>query len=336
MALENAHTLVEAADRSSIFMARQTASRLADRAGFDEEDSHRVGLVATELASNVVKHAGGRGRLLLRATVDPVAEVELLSVDSGPGMVDVSRSMVDGHSTAGSAGQGLGAVQRLGDDFDIFSQHGQGTVVLSRVRAGRATPPETAFHASGLAVSMPGQDVCGDAWLVQQGRGRTLVTVMDGLGHGEQALAAAQAGIAAAVAAPGGTALDVLTDIHRALRHTRGAAGSVIAVDFGAKTVAVAGLGNIATAIVGPSTARQGVSLGGILGHEARLMREYLYPWPTDALLVVHSDGLISHWSLDAYPGLRRRHPAVICGVLYRDFQRGRDDVVVVVGRAAA
>jgi hypothetical protein len=50
----------------------------------------------------------------------------------------------------------------------------------------------------------------------------------------------------------------------------------------------------------------------------------------------MHSDGLISHWSLDAYPGLRLRQPALVAAVLYRDFQRGRDDVTVVVGRNAA
>jgi hypothetical protein len=49
----------------------------------------------------------------------------------------------------------------------------------------------------------------------------------------------------------------------------------------------------------------------------------------------MHSDGLSSHWSLDPYPGLRLRHPALIAAVLYRDFSRHRDDVTVLVGREA-
>ena len=60
-------------------------------------------------------------------------------------------------------------------------------------------------------------------------------------------------------------------------------------------------------------------------------------------LRVVHADalsceidGLVSHWSIDAYPGLRARHPAIVAAVLYRDFNRGRDDVTVVVGRELA
>jgi hypothetical protein len=49
--------------------------------------------------------------------------------------------------------------------------------------------------------------------------------------------------------------------------------------------------------------------------------------------MVMFSDGLASHWSLDDYPGLRQRHPTLIAAVLYRDFSRRRDDVTVVVAR---
>jgi hypothetical protein len=47
--------------------------------------------------------------------------------------------------------------------------------------------------------------------------------------------------------------------------------------------------------------------------------------------LVLYSDGLTTHWDLNAYPGLISRHPSLIAGVLYRDFNRGNDDVSVVV-----
>ena len=50
----------------------------------------------------------------------------------------------------------------------------------------------------------------------------------------------------------------------------------------------------------------------------------------------MHSDGLTTHWRLDPYPGLATRHPAVIAAVLYRDFNRGHDDVTVLVAREAA
>jgi hypothetical protein len=97
-----------------------------------------------------------------------------------------------------------------------------------------------------------------------------------------------------------------------------------------------AGVGNISASIVNNGSVRQAVSHNGTLGHQARVFREYSYPWSKESLLVMYSDGLGTHWSLSNYPGLHLRHPAVIAGVLYRDFNRGRDDVTVVVARQAA
>ena len=68
----------------------------------------------------------------------------------------------------------------------------------------------------------------------------------------------------------------------------------------------------------------------------ARRIQSFGYPMERGTVAVLHSDGLTSSWSLDAYPGLLTRDPALIAGVLYRDFVRGRDDVTVVVAKAAA
>jgi hypothetical protein len=84
----------------------------------------------------------------------------------------------------------------------------------------------------------------------------------------------------------------------------------------------------------GPAWA-SGSAHNGIAGHEARRIHEFSYPFPDDGLLVLHSDGLKSQWSLDGYPGLAERDPALIAGILFRDFNRGRDDVTVVVARVS-
>jgi hypothetical protein len=65
-------------------------------------------------------------------------------------------------------------------------------------------------------------------------------------------------------------------------------------------------------------------------------INEFSYPWADGALLIMHSDGLGSRWQIERYPGLSDRHPALVAGVLYRDWSRGRDDVTVVAARPPA
>lgn len=331
------HLCLPIVDRSQVAAARHDAREAAVRAGFSETDAHRSGLIATELASNLIKHASKGGEILLRTRQTDGPGLELLALDRGPGIEDVARSLADGHSTTGTAGTGLGAVRRLADEFDIYSKPGQGTAVLARVRPDRLPVPRpAAMEIAGVSVAMTGEQVCGDGWITSADRGRVQVVLVDGLGHGAHAHDAAIAATDAAASSTIGSPVDALTAIHRAVRHTRGAAATVVSFEPRANVISVAGIGNVSAAIVGPVTVRRAVSLGGILGHDVRTFREYRYPWASDALLVMHSDGLTSHWSFDPYPGLRQRSPALAAAVLYRDFQRGRDDVTVVVGKAAA
>jgi hypothetical protein len=49
----------------------------------------------------------------------------------------------------------------------------------------------------------------------------------------------------------------------------------------------------------------------------------------------MHSDGISARWRADAYPGLAKAHPALVAGIIYRDFGRPRDDATVLVLRAS-
>ncbi|HKO59105.1 MAG TPA: serine/threonine protein kinase, partial [Thermoanaerobaculia bacterium] len=58
------------------------------------------------------------------------------------------------------------------------------------------------------------------------------------------------------------------------------------------------------------------------------------YPWSPSSILIMHSDGIGTSWTLDSYPGLTQRAPEIIAAVLFRDFCRGTDDATVVVAKA--
>jgi serine/threonine protein phosphatase PrpC len=162
-----------------------------------------------------------------------------------------------------------------------------------------------------------------------------MLLVADGLGHGPDAHAAAREAVRLFHGSRQSEPVAVLEALHAGLRATRGAAVGIAGIDLGRSTVRYAGVGNIAGSILSRGGTRSLVSHNGVAGHEARRIAEFSYPFPDGALLVLHSDGLSSRWSLDPYPGLAERHPALVAGVLYRDFKRGRDDVTVVVARAS-
>ncbi len=75
------------------------------------------------------------------------------------------------------------------------------------------------------------------------------------------------------------------------------------------------------------------VSHNGIVGYELRHATEFKYPWPPNVTFIMHSDGLTSRWKLDTHPGLIARHPAIIAGVLLRDYRRPNDDLTILVAR---
>jgi anti-sigma regulatory factor (Ser/Thr protein kinase) len=329
----HAHQTVRVVEASQPSLVRSTARTLADRAGFQETDSYRAGIVATELATNLVKHSTG-GEVLVRAAAEAVPQVELIAIDRGPGIADVAAALADGQSTAGSNGTGLGAIRRLSDDFDIHSAMRHGTVVWVRLRAGRVPAPREPFAIAGISVAKSGETECGDAWAVHQRPGSVVALVADGLGHGHYAAEASRAAIESLHTGSYRDCASTLEAVHLALRHTRGAAAAILEIDLPGRVVKFAGVGNVTGTLLGHGAVRrQTVTHNGTLGHRATHFREYSYPWDPQGLLVMHSDGLASHWSLDSYPGLRARHPAIVAGVLYRDFNRARDDVTVVVGR---
>lgn len=328
----NTHLRFAVTERSQPGGVRAAARDLAAAAGFDETDEYRAGLVVTELATNLVKHARD-GVVLLRAL--PGTELEVISIDRGPGISDLTASLTDGHSTSGSPGTGLGAIRRLSDDFDIYTQRDRGTIVVARLRAKRAIRQGRTFSVGGVSVSKPDEAVCGDAWHVRYDGDGAVVLVVDGLGHGPLAADAARIAVDSFVQVPLANPADTLQTLHAALRPTRGAAAAIAEIRPRHRVVRFAGVGNVAGQVALNGGGRSMVSLNGTLGHVARGFREYSYPWGEDAVLVMSSDGLGTHWSFDDYRGILRHDPAVVAAALYRDQSRGRDDVTVVVAMEA-
>ena len=91
---------------------RSAALAMAERLGFGETRAEELAVAVTEAASNLVKHARA-GAMMLRAEAGgAVPGIEMVTVDAGPGITDVPAAALDGTSTAGTLGIGLGAIRR--------------------------------------------------------------------------------------------------------------------------------------------------------------------------------------------------------------------------------
>lgn len=324
-------------DATCVAEARREAIEHARALEWNDLARGQVALVATEIATNLTKHARSGAVIMNSANRADLTRLELVSVDQGPGITDIERSLDDGFSTGGSSGTGLGAIRRMARSLEVYSTPTKGTVLVAEMEQGHgsAASGRETFAVGGVSVQRLGERVSGDTWDVHPVNGGIAVLVVDGLGHGPFAADAAQAAVLAFRRAGSSGPQQVMGSLHDALRGTRGAAAALALIDPSTGVVRYCGIGNISAAIVEGTQRRNLVSHNGTLGHQIGTMAEFTYPWRQGASLVMHSDGVSARWGTEEWPGLWHRSPSLAAGVIYRDWRRERDDATVVVVRSA-
>ena len=302
---------------------------VAQTLGFDEEERSNIGIVATEAATNMLLHAR-EGELVVCpfSSVDG-AWLDLIALDAGPGISDVSRAMEDGYSSTGTAGQGMGAIQRISEASSLYSALGKGTAYWSRFSHGKI--PSTA-NVGIVNLPIKGEAIPGDSYLVLERNGSTIYMVVDGLGHGAGATEAAMEAVASVEGHSEHQVTRTIERAHDALKKTRGAALSIAIFDSAKLTLTYAGVGNVSTVLVNASSSRSLVTQNGTLGAiMPRSIQQYVYQVEPGTTLIMFSDGLTSKVGPATYPGILNRPPGLLAGLLYRDFSRKRDDATVLV-----
>ena len=313
-------------DASAVAACRQAVQNMAERLRFPAARIGQLALAVTEAASNLHKHAE-QGSLLLCVNRDgPQPGIDLVTIDAGPGVRDVSAALRDGHSTAGTLGIGLGAIQRLADFADLYSRPGHGTSLVARFCV---SPPVSQPRWAGLIRPITGETECGDAYGVVPADGAVTAVLCDGLGHGPLAAAAAAAGVAAVLDDPAAEPAALLERVHRRMSGTRG--GAVGVVQVSGQLARFAGLGNVAASIVSDGQRKSMISIPGIAGVQARTIRQFEYDVPPGSAVIVHSDGVSSRWEAAALPALEARDPLLIAAVLLAEAGVHRDDAGVLV-----
>ena len=190
---------------------------------------------------------------------------------------------------------------------------------------------ESSLIVAGATRPLPGESSNGDAWHVDWHEGRCRVAIIDGLGHGAAAAQPANLAVRALAARP---ELDVEASLrlcHGALAGTRGAAISIASIDPIANNLTYSGVGNAEARLLTNGRMERLIAYRGIVGAVLPKVRSFAYALASDWMLVMHTDGIRSHFELDGLSEVQPTSAQTLADAILHDWARPTDDATVVV-----
>ncbi|MBW8686781.1 ATP-binding SpoIIE family protein phosphatase [Chitinophaga rhizophila] len=322
-------------DRSYLSLLKREVHRLSIQCGLPEKKVAEIDIVVAEIGSNIIKHAG-TGEVLVMLTDQPQPAIEIIAIDSGPGITELARMMQDGMSTSKTLGQGLGAIKRLSDFLQIYSVKGWGTILLSRfyIKPAEQYPPKPGPEIRTLLVPKPGEKVCGDGFFINPDKAGIRIFLGDGLGHGIEANKAVTAAISSFRYCLLPDLGEVLRQINEDVKRTRGLVGSIAIYNYRLRKWRLCGVGNIHTRMWTAAASKTYLPYNGIIGHNLpRTMneQEVEHGPGKEQILIMCSDGIKTRWEMMRYPGIFRYDMSILAAAIYKDNARKTDDMSVVI-----
>lgn len=329
-----AHASFEVKDRSYFAIIKKEIHAIAATGNFT---SHRLGeidIIVAEIVSNLIKHAGSGWLLVKLICEDDIGGIELISVDNGPGMTDITRMVADGVSTKNTLGHGLGAMKRLSDLFQVYSQKDWGTVILCRVfeqELPRFTKPPK-FKIKTLIIPKPGEEACGDAFAFKINDDSLQLFLGDGLGHGPEAAKAVSTALQSFENIEEKNPMELIRGINKEVKKTRGLVGTAATFNFDKKNWLLCGVGNIMTKIYSPAATKSYMAYNGIIGlNIPNTMNPQEVMYERGQYIILCSDGMKSRWDANQYIAIMRYDLSIVCAALFKDFSRHTDDFSIAV-----
>lgn len=322
-------------NESTLVVLRSKLFAIAKRLNIPDLRREDILLVAAELATNNIKHAGGRGMIQVWQQPGPV--LDIVSLDYGPGIVDIAQAEQDGFSTANTFGKGLGAIRRLSDESYFYSQpkgsgpmtKWSGTVFLARFHLGSDRKGSLGDGIGLFSRSLSDTRYNGDRIYLQREDGRLRWLHLDGLGHGEEAQSAT-ANLAAHVSHHADIE-SILDAVDRQLVPTRGAVAAICEIDTASNDLQMLGVGDMHARVCEKEEMQHIVFAPGILGREHRATSPFRLKLDKRSVVVTASDGIRRNWDAGNFVGLFNQHPQLIAYTLGNIMGRVSDDQSICV-----
>ena len=191
------------------------------------------------------------------------------------------------------------------------------------------------LHWGVATLALAGQRESGDLHLVRPLEGGACVAVVDGLGHGGEAAAAAKAAVATVERFAHEPPLSVVQRCHEALIGSRGVVMSIATFDAARGTMTWLGVGNVEGVLQHADWSERSarvslVTRGGIVGGELPAVQAAIVPVTPGDTLVFATDGVRQEFVADIS---LREPPQRLADQILARFGKGTDDALVLVAR---
>ena len=324
---------------AEVIAIRRIAKEMARDIGFNATDCEEISLVVSELASNITKYAQ-RGMVTITHILnDNRSGLMIEAEDDGEGF-NARTMMKDGVSTSETLGVGLGAVNRLMDEFEISprKEHAGTRIVCKRwlyndlhhgnSNHGKICP----FEFGVISRPKPGETVNGDTHIIKHIHGATLVGVIDGVGHGERAHHAANIARQYIERHTESPLLDIFRGVDRACIGTRGVVMALAVFDWTQGTFRFASVGNIDMKVFNHDREKlKFVTRRGVIGKFAPPPVVTENKWQAGDKIALYSDGISTRWDWRDFNNDGLSTAPVIAKQIYNATQKDHDDATILI-----
>lgn len=328
----------------NIIAAQKEISAVCNQIGFSKKEIEEILLVISELGDNLLHYKIINGRILYSIIQEKNKQaIEIISQDDGPGIANVQSVIEDGYSTSGSLGIGLGAVKRLmnevkinsssGNETSLYLQKKIGTTIITRKYLTLDTEEfDNKPNFSVYCRSKIGEIYNGDNYFIKHYENLSLISVIDGLGHGKEAHIVSQEAREYLGDNFRDPLQDLINQLHHKFKHTRGAAISIARINPSKNKLKYVGIGNVQTRLYRNRKSQTLLNYNGTIGRALRSFKILEYPWNKNNLLIMASDGISHNYNIEVNTDLFNQKPIIIAKYIFENFSKQHDDATILVG----
>ncbi|MFL0195798.1 ATP-binding SpoIIE family protein phosphatase [Clostridium sp. WILCCON 0269] len=312
--------------------------------GFNSIELGEISIVINELCTNFIKHNAVEGTLIFNILDEGgIVGIEITARDKGPGIEDVDKVIQDGVSSRGTMGGGFGALKRLMDSFEIYSNHIPGKfthskldvgtlIILKKWASDKLKHTTDDIKVSLLSRPCAGVKANGDYYYIKKFKDKCIFAVIDGIGHGEEASSASKLASKIIDNNTHKSIKHILMAVNKELINTRGVVAGVVVVHTIKKEFEYAAVGNIEFRYILNGTTKRFISSNGFLGGYPNCnIKVHKKIYEKNSVITMCTDGISNKWHYSSYLNIDLNNPALLCNLILKDFGKNIDDATILV-----